>query len=173
MGGAEREAAPFEQIWRENPALRHVWDEGAGWQLRQRRAQSRSFRREAPLALACGGPSALSSDGPRGGSGAGRRQPAPGSPRRGGGEVPEALPRLLGGVSWWSVLPRGSSPSGPPPPPAVPLPGPQDPSARVRGAWGLRGFGNPGVARQGERPQLGLSQAAASSLGRAGSISRG
>lgn len=119
------------------------------------------------------GPSALSSDGPRGGSGAGRRQPAPGSPRRGGGEVPEALPRLLGGVSWWSVLPRGSSPSGPPPPPAVPLPGPQDPSARVRGAWGLRGFGNPGVARQGERPQLGLSQAAASSLGRAGSISRG
>lgn len=61
-------------------------------------AAARSTRLEA-TECACGGPSALSSDGPRGGRGAGRRQPARSGARRGGREVPEALPGLPRGVS--------------------------------------------------------------------------
>ena len=79
----------------------------------RRAAASGEKQRSACFQRGTGGPSALGSDGPRGGSGAGRRQPAPGSPRRGGREVPETVPGLLGGVSQRAPLTRGTSPPAP------------------------------------------------------------
>lgn len=102
--------------------------------------------------------SALDGDGPRGVSGAGRRQPAPGSPRRGGREVPETLPGLLGGVSrGLSFLANFSSRPSPLPEPGVP--NAREPRGHT--PWGAA------------HPHLGLNQPPAERLGRAGLVSRG
>lgn len=83
---------------------------------RGRRAQRAVFVEKRLVAVEPGGCglSSLVNDGPRGVSGAGRRQPALGSPRRGGREVPETVPGLSGGVSRQMPLSRGTAPSAPP-----------------------------------------------------------
>lgn len=156
MGGAEGEAELIGQVWREiapapAPRLAPAGPVGARGRGGGDARKATASGGKRLVAVERGGPSALGSHGPRGGSGAGRRQPAPGGPRRGGREVPETVPGLLGGVSLRAPLPRGTAP---------PLPTP--PHFRSPGALNPRALASSGTEgsralESGPRPTWGLA----------------